>query len=141
MGGPEVDGGKALLNAINIPTYDYPDTAATAFNYMWKYTYNLRGLYETPTLAAESDPVAARPQEVRGIIDAARQTGRTILTEAESKQVLAAYNIPTVQTHVAAIRRRGGLLGRQIGLPGGLQVALLHADSQDRCGRREIESA
>jgi len=101
MGGPEVEPGKAILNDAQIPTYEFPDTAAAAFNYMWKYTYNLRGLYETPALTAESDPSATRPDVALRIIQEARTSGRTILTEAESKQILKAYNIPTVETHVA----------------------------------------
>ena len=48
MGGVEVATGEAILNRSNIPTFPYPDTAVRAFNYMWRYTYNLRGLYETP---------------------------------------------------------------------------------------------
>src|SRR5579864_4203874 len=51
MGGKSVAAGIAILNAANIPTFSYPDTAARAFTYMWKYTYNLRGLYETPVLS------------------------------------------------------------------------------------------
>src|SRR5580698_10442708 len=51
MGGKSVAEGVAILNAANIPTFSYPDTAARAFTYMWKYTYNLRGIYETPALS------------------------------------------------------------------------------------------
>src|SRR6202158_298236 len=64
MGGKSVAEGVAILNAANIPTFSYPDTAARAFTYMWKYTYNLRGLYETPVLsdAADSFGEALSPQ-------------------------------------------------------------------------------
>ena len=48
MGRPFVAAGEDILNAAGIPTFPYPDTAAKAFVYMWRYTYNLRGLYETP---------------------------------------------------------------------------------------------
>src|ERR1700693_3637919 len=50
MGGNSVAAGEAALNSAGIPTFSYPDTAARAFTFMWRYTYNLRGLYETPTL-------------------------------------------------------------------------------------------
>src|SRR5512142_960570 len=56
MGGADVAHGEEILNRIGIPTFPYPDTAARAFNYMWRYTYNLRGLYETPTLASIGEP-------------------------------------------------------------------------------------
>src|SRR5829696_7943593 len=35
------------------------------------------------------------------IIQAARESGRTILTECESKQLLSCYGIPTVETRIA----------------------------------------
>jgi acetyltransferase len=45
MGGRMVAEGEAILNHAGIPTFAYPDTAARAFVYMWRYAYNLRGLY------------------------------------------------------------------------------------------------
>ncbi len=53
MGGTEVATGEEILNQAGIPTFAFPDTAARMFNYMWKYSYNLRGLYETPTLRTD----------------------------------------------------------------------------------------
>ena len=41
----------ARLREAGIPTVPYPDTAAQMFNYLWRYTDNLRGLYETPTVS------------------------------------------------------------------------------------------
>ena len=54
MGGVDVAAGEEILNRANIPTFPYPDTAARAFNYMWQYSYNLKGLYETPSLPEDS---------------------------------------------------------------------------------------
>ena len=39
---------SSILNHAGIPTFPLPDTAVRAFNYMWRYSYNLHGLYETP---------------------------------------------------------------------------------------------
>jgi acetyltransferase len=100
MGGVEAAGGEQILNHAGIPTFPYPDTAVKMFQYMWRYTYNLRGLYETPALAPESDSTVR--QQVSGLIDCVRRSGRTLLTEAESKQLLALYGVPTVRTVVAA---------------------------------------
>ena len=45
MGGVEVAAGEAIINRAGIPTYPYPDMAARAFSYMWRYSYNQdRGL-------------------------------------------------------------------------------------------------
>ena len=52
MGGDQVRAGEEILNRAGIPTFAYPDTAARAFDYMWRYSDNLRSLYETPALGA-----------------------------------------------------------------------------------------
>src|SRR5512142_2455364 len=93
MGGTEVAAGEEILNDIGIPTFPFPDTAARAFNYMWQYSYNLRGLYETPSLNEAPDSKPPDRAQVAEIIQRVRTRGRTILTEVESKRVLAAYGI------------------------------------------------
>src|SRR5215207_4410097 len=98
MGGAGVTAGTSILNGAGIPTFDYPDAAARAFANMWRYTYNLRGIYETPELADDADVDRDRAEE---IVAGVRDAGRTILTEFESKALLSAYGIPTVQTEVA----------------------------------------
>ncbi len=100
MGGADVAAGEVILNQAGIPTYAYPDAAARVFSDMWRYSYNLRGIYETPTLAGSDAEILDRPL-VETIIQTARQADRTLLTEAESKQILHAYGIPVVQTCVA----------------------------------------
>ena len=103
MGGDEVAAGKSILNGAGIPTFDYPDTAAQAFNNMWRYNYNLRGIYETPELAADnaSNGESIDRDRAAEIIENVRDAGRKILTEFEAKELLAAYGIPTVKTKVA----------------------------------------
>ena len=101
MGAGEVETGEDVLNQASIPTFKYPDRAARAFSYMWRYSHNLSALYETPALASNSEDVAVRCGTVDPIIQHVRKSGRTLLTEFESKRILAAYQIPTVETHVA----------------------------------------
>lgn len=117
MGGPEVAGGEAVLNRANIPTFRFPDTAARIFNYMWQYNYNLRALYETPMLPLDSYQQTPDRALVEKIISGVRQSGRTILTEYESKQVLAAYYIPTVQTELAHSEDEAVKAAEAIGYP------------------------
>ncbi|HRL10551.1 MAG TPA: bifunctional acetate--CoA ligase family protein/GNAT family N-acetyltransferase [Aggregatilineales bacterium] len=102
MGGAEVAAGEAILNRANIPTFAYPDTAVRLFNYMWRYSYNLRGIYETPKLPTDSYGEQPNRAAVDTIIKNALAENRTILTEEESKKVLAAYLIPTVPMEIAA---------------------------------------
>ncbi|NEQ71621.1 MAG: bifunctional acetate--CoA ligase family protein/GNAT family N-acetyltransferase [Okeania sp. SIO2C9] len=100
MGGDEVTTGETILNRASISTYRYPDAAARLFNFMWKYSYNLQGIYETPVLAQEQEE-GPNCSVVEQIIKTAQDGNRTILTESESKRVLAAYSIPIVQTLIA----------------------------------------
>jgi acetyltransferase len=84
MGGAEVTGGETILNQASIATYRYPDAAARLFNFMWKYSYNLRGIYETPALLPESEFGGKLDRsQVEQMIQTAHQEGRTLLTELE----------------------------------------------------------
>ncbi|HTX33757.1 MAG TPA: bifunctional acetate--CoA ligase family protein/GNAT family N-acetyltransferase [Bryobacteraceae bacterium] len=117
MGGVDVAAGEEILNRANIPTFPYPDTAARAFNYMWQYSYNLRGLYETPALPDESSDWTPDRKLVETLIEKVRGEGRTILTEFESKEVLRAYGIPVAQTLIAATETEAVAAAGQIGYP------------------------
>ncbi len=117
MGGVDVAAGEEILNRANIPTFPYPDTAARAFNYMWRYSYNLRGLYETPAMPEDSADWTPDRKTVEEIIAKARGENRTILTEFESKQVLAAYGIPIAQTIIATNGAAAVEAAGQIGYP------------------------
>ena len=101
MGVGQVEAGENILNAANIPTFKYPDRAAKAFYYMWRYSENLRSLYETPSTPAQNGRGDIDREQAEKIISEVRKAGRTILTEFESKKLLSAYGIPTVETHIA----------------------------------------
>jgi acetyltransferase len=122
MGGNAIAAGEAALNAAGIPTFPFPDTAARAFTYMWRYTYNLRGLYETPTLGDQSEVGNASRYQVEQIIQNSRKKGRLLLTELESKQVLSLYGIPTVETRVAASEDEAAAIAAKLGFPIVLKV-------------------
>lgn len=114
MGGAGVEEGIRILNAANIPTFPYPDTAVRVFTYMWRYSQVLRSIYETPTLASDLPPDR---DTVNRLLAGARAAGRTLLTESESKEVLAAYHIPTVQTLNATSADEAARFADTIGYP------------------------
>jgi acetyltransferase len=114
MGGQDVALGEALLNQAGIFTFPYPDTAAQVFNLMWRYSESLQGLYETPSLA---NPDPTHTEQARTLLHRIHQTDRTLLTESESKQLLAAYDIPTVPTHVATTEAEAEAIGDRLGYP------------------------
>jgi len=124
-GGQEVAAGEAILNKAGIPTFDYPDAAAQAFTFMWQSTDNLRTLYETPSLPDDSLGAPDR-EKAKEIIDHVRATGRDLLTEAESKQLLAAYGIPTTPTVVATTAQEASKTAAEMGYP---VVLKLHSET------------
>ncbi|MGB0011616.1 MAG: bifunctional acetate--CoA ligase family protein/GNAT family N-acetyltransferase [Candidatus Sulfotelmatobacter sp.] len=122
MGGNSIAAGEAELNAAGIPTFSYPDTAARAFTYMWRYTYNLRGLYETPSFTEDSELKSSAREQIARIIENVRSHDRVLLNEFESKQVLSLYGIPTVETQVAGSEDEAAVLASKLGFPVVLKV-------------------
>jgi acetyltransferase len=116
MGGETVARGEQILTDAGIPTFAYPDEAARVFNYLWRFSESLTALYETPAAAGEGVPAGAAA-EAKRIVDAARSEGRTLLTEYESKRLLSAYGIPTVETHVAETEDEAVARAGRIGYP------------------------
>jgi acetyltransferase len=112
------------------------------FTYMAAFSENLKALYDTPeddverSDAAESAgidfDVAMKQSALRGERETARQklaairaTGRTLLTEIESKELLAAYGIPVSETRFAATDDEAVALAERMGYP---VVLKLHSE-------------
>ena len=117
MGGEEVALGESLLNKADIPTFPYPDVATRLFNYMWQYSDNLNALYETPARRGNYEDNPPDRDTVESIVSAARQQNLTVLNEFDSKQVLAAYGIPVVETIPANTVEQAIEAAEQIGYP------------------------
>jgi acetyltransferase len=103
-----------------VPTYETPDEAIRAFMHLVDYRRNQELLLETP--AAGPDMAPENRLAARKVIDAAIGEGRTVLTEPEAKAVLAAYGVPTVETHVATSPEAAGEAARRIGKPVVLKI-------------------
>ncbi|MFP5228162.1 MAG: GNAT family N-acetyltransferase [Acidobacteriota bacterium] len=125
MGGDFVAAGNEVLTKAGIPVFPYPDAAAEAFVATWKHTSNLRDLYETPT--ARSGSVLDTKRELASaIVEEVRASRRTILTEYESKLLLAAYGIPTVRTELAKTAEEAAQKALEMGYP---VVLKLHSET------------
>lgn len=125
MGGADIKAGERILNRANIPTFPYPDTAVRLFNNMWRYNDNLRALYETPVLPSDEDFTPDRGT-VNKIIFQARDAGRTILTEDESKEILAAYGVTTIPNIVAETEDDAVKAAKKLGYP---VVVKIHSET------------
>ena len=155
MGGAAVDLGEQVLDRAGIPTFAYPDAAAQIFTLMWRSYYDLQALYETPSLPSRGETDASARESAEAIVAAAREQGRTVLTEVESQRILSAYGIPTVETRVAATEDEAVADAEAIGFPvvlklhsrtithktdvGGVQLNLSGAEAV-RTAYRAIES-
>ena len=154
MGGNRMQLAANVLNDAHIPTFEYPDDAARSFAYMWRYTYNLRLLYETPEFAG--DLPEDGPKRVSQIIAPALMNNRTVLSEHESKQILAVYGLPVTDSKVAISEDEAVAAAASIGYPvvlklhsetvthkserGGVHLDLQN-DSQVRAAFAEIRAA
>ena len=125
MGGDAVAPGENILNEAGLPTFAYPDTAARMFNHMWQYSYNLRALYETPSLPEDAEGIPDR-DAAAAIVKETHESERELMTEYGSKQLLSAYGIPTVETRVAETPDAAVAAAREIGYP---VVLKLHSTS------------
>ncbi|OGW82753.1 MAG: acetyl CoA synthetase subunit alpha [Omnitrophica bacterium RIFCSPHIGHO2_02_FULL_51_18] len=157
MGGKEVGKGRDILHSAGIPAFPYPEQAARMFHYMWKYSRNLQCLYETPSLTAlNAAQRETQKTSCAKLIQSAQQSGRTVLTEPESKQVLSSYGIPVVETLIARNSREALNHAKKMGFPavlklfsetithktdvGGVKLNLTSAEAVERA-YDEIESS
>jgi acetyltransferase len=122
MGGRGVARGVEVLNASGIPTFSYPDAGVRAFESMWSYSERLQSLYETPFAADDPARASARRERARQLIERIASSGRTLLTEIESKTILELYGIPIVPTSLAKSEDEAVVLARKFGFPVVLKV-------------------
>jgi len=87
-----------------IPAYDTPEQAVRAWQMLVQYRRHQAQLLEAPAAAAAEGSAAgaADVAAARAVVEQALAAGREMLTEPESKAVLAAYGIPVVATLAVA---------------------------------------
>lgn len=119
MGGPSADAGRKVLHDAGIPAYDTPLRAVRGFMHIVAYRRGQRALQRTPP----SIPEARSDTElVRSIVDGALAQKRSLLTEPESKRVLAAYGIPVVPTEVVLDGAEAAHAATRIGYPVAVKI-------------------
>lgn len=115
LGAVAVHEGQRLLNEASVPTFSSPEAAIGAFLHMVQYRHNQELLYERPeAIPGDVHPDTARVQKV---FEKVRQAGRTLLTEAEAKEVLGAYGVPVTPTIPCASADEAVTAARRLGYP------------------------
>jgi acetyltransferase len=99
MGGKQMAEAVNVLNQANIPTYETPERAVRAFLHMVEYTKNLELLSQVPPKLS-TDLFFDRDFVFRTIHESFEQETE-VLSEIQSKKVLAAYGIPVNETVLA----------------------------------------
>ena len=92
MGGPAVDEGLRIFERAGVATYRYPDQAVEAFMHLVRHGRNAETLNETPRAIPVSfafDRSRAKELMATGLTE-----GGDVLSEASSKALLDAYEIP-----------------------------------------------
>jgi acetyltransferase len=115
MGGQQMQPGMEALNRAHVPTYSTPEQAIRAFLHLVTYARHREVLHETP----RDIPLHFAPDRssVSRLFAAARQSGRDLLTEDESKELLSAYGIPVTLPHPARTADEAAAEAEGMGFP------------------------
>ena len=120
MGGPSVAEGVRALEEAGVPAYNYPEQAVDAFMHLVAYARNLETLHETP----RSLPVsfALDRGRVKDLMATILSEGSEVLSEASSKALLDAYEIPVTKPLPAASAEDAVAAAERLGYPVVLKV-------------------
>jgi len=115
MGSEEVYKARKLFYEKNIPTYEFPEEAIKTYMYMYNYARNLEELYETP----EDLPLnlGAPKNHLKILARNAIHGGNPLLSEEDSKKILATYGIRVVAPHFAETAQSATGVASGIGYP------------------------
>ena len=122
MGGTSVAEGEAILNSAGIPTFPYPDTAARAFTYMWRYTENLRSLYETPSLAEGQELDSRARRQSRKSSRTRARAGVCCSTNSNRSKFFRIMAFRRSRRESRAAKTKRSNMRREIGFPVVLKV-------------------
>lgn len=111
---------RARLNGHGIPGFRTPEAAVDAFNSIASFYRNQQLLQQTPpplSHLAQPDTEGARL-----LIEGVLAERRKVLTEMESKALLAAFHIPVTRTMLARSPNEAMLIASQLGYPVALKI-------------------
>jgi acetyltransferase len=109
-----------IFSEAGIPSYDTPEQAIRAFMQLVEHGVRQDLLLETPPSLPEV--FQPRTDDAVRVIGGALKAGREWLTEPEAKEVMEAYEIPTVPTYVARSPQKAAEIAARIGGPVALKI-------------------
>jgi acetyltransferase len=120
LGGDGTREAKQVFYRHGLATFDTPEDGAKAFMQLVNYRRNQTLLTETPP--SLPDDISPDTESARKVIARALSDGREILTEPEAKSVLAAYEIPIVETRIAEKPAQAVKAAESLGLPVAVKI-------------------
>lgn len=131
MGDATVMAGRGILKTANIPSFRTPEAAVGAFGNIASFYQNQQLLQQTPPPLS----TLAKPdiEGARLVIESALAERRKVLTEMESKTLLAAFHIPVTKTILARNAHEAMMIATQLGFPVALKI-----DSPDIAHKSDV---
>ncbi|HCL87045.1 MAG TPA: GNAT family N-acetyltransferase [Comamonadaceae bacterium] len=131
MGDASVVPAREVLREAQIPNFRTPEAAVGAFGNIASFYQNQQLLQQTPaplTAMAKPDIEGARL-----VIETVLAERRNVLTEMESKTLLAAFHIPVTRTVLARSAHEAAMIATQLGFPVALKI-----DSPDIAHKSDV---
>ncbi|WP_220770998.1 bifunctional acetate--CoA ligase family protein/GNAT family N-acetyltransferase [Shewanella sp. MBTL60-007] len=111
---------RKLFSKSRIPTYRTPEGAVGAFMHMVEYRRNQKLLQEVPQSIPVNIP--ANSALAREKLQQAIESGRSVLETHESRTILNAYGLKTIDTWFASTPEQAVEFAKQAGYPVALKV-------------------
>jgi acetyltransferase len=121
MGDRDSGTAREVLQDAGIPVFRTPEPAVEAFRNIVSYYRNQQLLMQVPGPLAREQP--ADVEGARILVEAVLAERRKILTETESKALLAAFRIPVAKTMVARTLAEAIVSAEQLGFPVAMKVS------------------
>jgi len=120
MGETQVAESRDAFTKAHLPHFRTPEPAVEVFSHLSAYYRNQKLLMQMPgPLSHHLEPDV---ESARLIIEGAMQGHRKVLTEMESKALLAAFHIPVARTVVAHSPNEALLIAQQLDFPVAMKV-------------------
>ena len=120
MGDSSVQPARHALAEAQIPSFRTPEAAVGAFGNIASFYQNQQLLQQTPPPLSPGAPPDV--EGARLLIESVLTERRKVLTEMESKALLAAFHIPVTQTLLARSANEAMMIASQIGYPVALKI-------------------
>ena len=132
MGEARARPARELLAARQMPVFRTPEAAVDAFHSIASFYRNQQLLQQTPPPLGDG----AQPdtEGARLLIEGVLAERRQVLTEMESKALLAAFHIPVTRTMLARSANEAMLIASQLGYPVALKI-----DSPDITHKSDVQ--